>query len=191
MKYNKKELEQLIVFEKLSYTEIGRRYGVADTTVRRNAIKLGIELEKRWVARSSNYAPHNKKTINCLECEIEFALKTHYNQKFCGKICEKKYKKDKHYQKYLDNQYEFCGVRNMNFIKPHILKEQNYCCGICNLINEWNGKPLNFILDHIDGDASNNLRDNLRLVCSNCDSQLDTYKSKNKNSARKKRYLKK
>lgn len=36
---------------------------------------------------------------------------------------------------------------------------------------------------HIDGDASNNFRDNLRLVCPNCDSQLDTYKSRNKNSA--------
>lgn len=40
------------------------------------------------------------------------------------------------------------------------------------------------------GDAANNRRENLRLVCPNCDSQLDTYKSKNKNSARKKRYLK-
>ena len=29
-------------------------------------------------------------------------------------------------------------------------------------------------------------RDNLRLVCPNCDSQLDTYKSKNKNSDRAK-----
>ena len=37
---------------------------------------------------------------------------------------------------------------------------------------------------HIDGDASNNFRDNLRLVCPNCDSQLDTYKSRNKNSTR-------
>lgn len=48
----------------------------------------------------------------------------------------------------------------------------------------WNNKPINFILDHIDGDASNNLEENLRLICPNCDSQLDTYKSKNKNSAR-------
>lgn len=40
------------------------------------------------------------------------------------------------------------------------------------------------VLDHIDGDASNNTRENFRCVCPNCDSQLDTYKSKNKNSAR-------
>ena len=43
-------------------------------------------------------------------------------------------------------------------------------------VAEWNGKPLVFILDHI----SHNERSNLRCICPNCDSQLDTYKSKNK-----------
>lgn len=39
-------------------------------------------------------------------------------------------------------------------------------------------------IDHINGHANNNTRTNLRLICPNCDSQLDTYKSKNKNSDR-------
>lgn len=53
-------------------------------------------------------------------------------------------------------------------------------CGICGMKPIWNGKELVFIIDHIDGHASNNRRDNLRCICPNCDSQLDTYKSKNK-----------
>jgi len=133
--------------------------------------------------------PHNKgikKEVNCLNCNEEFKLTTHYNQKFCGKICEKKYKKNKFYENYLNNQSDFCYVRNMHFIKSHILKEQENRCDICNNSNTWNDKEIVFILDHIDGDAGNNLRNNLRLICPNCDSQLDTYKSKNKNSARKK-----
>jgi len=193
MKYSKEELHKLIIEEKLSYAEIGRRYNVADTTVRRNALKLGIELEKRWEAKSDDYVPHNKgkrKTNNCLGCDVEFDLKTHYAQRFCSKICEKKYKKELYYKKYLDNQSDFCYVRTMAFIKPHILKEQCDKCEICNNINVWNNKEIVFVLDHIDGDASNNFRNNLRLICPNCDSQLDTYKSKNKNSARKERYLK-
>lgn len=68
--------------------------------------------------------------------------------------------------------------------KNDILQEQNGVCAICSCKPEWNGKPLVFILDHIDGHASNNKRDNLRCICPNCDSQLDTYKSKNKNSDR-------
>lgn len=61
-------------------------------------------------------------------------------------------------------------------------------CYICK-IDTWNGKPLVLILDHINGDASNNNKENLRFVCPNCDSQLDTYKSKNKNSARNHRRI--
>lgn len=72
-------------------------------------------------------------------------------------------------------------------IRQYILEEQKYKCAICSLPNEWNGKELHFVLDHIDGNASNSCRENLRLICPNCDSQLETYKSKNKNSARNKR----
>lgn len=69
-------------------------------------------------------------------------------------------------------------------IRNYIKKEQDRKCAICGINSIWNGKDLHFILDHIDGDASNNKRNNLRLICPNCDSQLDTYKSRNKNSAR-------
>lgn len=71
--------------------------------------------------------------------------------------------------------------------RDYILSEQNNCCAICGLPNIWNNKQLNFILDHINGDASDSSRKNLRLICPNCDSQLPTYKSKNKNSSRTKR----
>lgn len=71
-----------------------------------------------------------------------------------------------------------------NVIRYYIKETQNYKCAICGIGDTWNGKELHFVLDHIDGDASNNWKDNLRLICPNCDSQLDTYKSKNKNSAR-------
>lgn len=79
-----------------------------------------------------------------------------------------------------------CGISTTlrNCIRKYILEKQSYKCAICNLSNEWNGQELKFILDHIDGDASNNWENNLRLVCHNCDTQLDTFKSKNKNSAR-------
>lgn len=71
--------------------------------------------------------------------------------------------------------------------RQYILEQQNHCCAICGMPDVWHEKPLMFVLDHIDGDAANSARSNLRLICPNCDSQLDTYKAKNKNSARTKR----
>ena len=74
----------------------------------------------------------------------------------------------------------------MQCYKKYFLEEQKHRCAICGCLDVWQDKPLTFILDHIDGNADNNNRDNLRLICPNCDSQLDTFKSKNKKSARAK-----
>lgn len=69
-------------------------------------------------------------------------------------------------------------------IRDYILQEQEYKCSICGIKNNWNNQELHFVLDHIDGNAANSTRENLRLVCPNCDSQLPTFKSRNKFSAR-------
>jgi len=52
-------------------------------------------------------------------------------------------------------------------------------CSICNLSNNWNGKPLILQVDHINGDNTNNTPTNLRFVCPNCHTQTDTYGHKN------------
>ena len=189
-KYKKDELENMIFVEKLSYREIGRRYGVSDAYIKKICNKLDIKL----IVRSKfpeRWSPHNKgkkEKKECVNCG-ELYLSTQKDSKYCSKKCEVEYKTNKKYEYYLNNQEEYEKIVDIKFLKRHILKEQNNCCEICENKNEWNGKPIVFILDHINGDASNNRRENLRLICPNCDSQLDTYKSKNKNSARKERYL--
>ena len=68
-------------------------------------------------------------------------------------------------------------------LKTRIYNEQmldTKHCAICKTDDMWNGKPLIFILDHINGVNNDNRIENLRLLCSNCDSQLDTYKSRNR-----------
>jgi 5-methylcytosine-specific restriction endonuclease McrA len=76
-------------------------------------------------------------------------------------------------------------------IRDYLYERQENKCAICGITNQWNGAQLNFVLDHIDGDASNSTPDNVRLVCPNCDSQLPTFKSRNPVSKRtgRKEYL--
>jgi hypothetical protein len=191
-KYKKDDLERLIFDKNLSYREIGRIYGVSDAYIKKVCKKLDIKLQVRakfpdgWKPHNSGNLEKNKK--KCKNCNCEFTSIWN-KQIFCNTKCYGEFQKKEKYHKYLDNQDKYCVIKQMRFLKDHILEEQNNCCQICNMNNEWNGKKIVFILDHIDGDAANNKRENLRLVCPNCDSQLDTYKSKNKNSARKERYL--
>lgn len=52
-------------------------------------------------------------------------------------------------------------------------------CSICGLDGMWNGKKLVMRLDHINGVNDDNRIDNLRMVCPNCDSQLETFSGGN------------
>jgi hypothetical protein len=52
-------------------------------------------------------------------------------------------------------------------------------CSICRLGPTWNGKPITMRLDHVNGKPNDNRIDNLRMVCPNCDSQLETFTYRN------------
>lgn len=53
----------------------------------------------------------------------------------------------------------------------------NNTCMICG-ISEWNGYKLNCELDHINGIRHDHRLSNLRILCPNCHSQTDTFRSK-------------
>lgn len=63
-----------------------------------------------------------------------------------------------------------------------------YKCNVCQL-DDWNNLPITLIVDHINGDASNNHPTNLRLICPNCNSQTSTFSGRNKGNGRKSRGL--
>lgn len=48
------------------------------------------------------------------------------------------------------------------------------CCGL----SEWQNKPLQLEVHHIDGNHHNNALDNLKLLCPNCHSQTDNFRNK-------------
>lgn len=76
--------------------------------------------------------------------------------------------------------------------KMKLLQDRGHRCENCGL-TEWIGHPITLELHHVDGDADNNNRENLQLLCLNCHSLSPTFRAKNKvtGTNRRKIYRKK
>jgi hypothetical protein len=62
------------------------------------------------------------------------------------------------------------------------LKERR--CEMCGQEEIWHGRQMSLILDHVNGHATDNRIENLRIVCPNCAATLDAHCGRNKNLAR-------
>jgi len=58
-------------------------------------------------------------------------------------------------------------------------------CELCGQDENWNGKKMSLILDHINGINDDNRLENLRIVCPNCNATLDTHCRGNKKANNK------
>lgn len=110
---------------------------------------------------------------------------------YCSLVCQRETERKVLVARWLSTGVARPESKRGHYVRRHIFEEQNGTCALCGVPDVWQGLPLTFVLDHVDGDATNNRRDNLRLVCPNCDSQLPTYKSRNRGNgryARRERY---
>jgi hypothetical protein len=71
--------------------------------------------------------------------------------------------------------YQSFKLKNRLY-KEGIKKKNCENCGI----SHWLDKPLALELHHLDGNRQNHLLNNLKLLCPNCHSQTDTFRSKNR-----------
>lgn len=144
----------------------------------------------KYCSRKCSAIVNNKKRTkpndNCIVCNKQILGK---GSKYCSTDCHQKHRWQLKKQEIENGQ---CNTTTCTSVYKKYLEEKyGHKCSICG-ISDWNDKPLIMILDHIDGHSENNKIENLRLVCSNCDSQLDTYKAKNKGKgrfSRKQRFL--
>ena len=154
----------------------------------------------------------NNPTINPKFCNLSCAAKFN-NKKFprkeksgkckhCGAVIKlTRVYCNKCYELYVTaNKFDFIiattgyfypenngGNPGSKAVRKYLIKKHGNICSLCHLdANDWCGVPLVLIVDHIDGHANNWKVDNIRLICPNCDTQLPTFKGRNKgNSTRK------
>ena len=99
---------------------------------------------------------------------------------FTGKAWNKNPENPVYRGKYLPKLCEHSSLSSAN-VKELVyrlgLKENK--CEICE-ISEWQGKPIICELHHINGDSSDNRIENLQILCPNCHSQTDNFRSRNR-----------
>lgn len=134
-------------------------------------------------ACSASYSNRNRirvrRTYGACSCG---ALLERRNNTFCDPcIAAKKHQRPKS---------TFETAKNDASRRKVLLRTQPHQCQICS-IEDWQGQPVPLVMDHIDGDSGNSARENLRLICLNCDGLLPTFKNRNKGKgrhARRERY---
>lgn len=119
---------------------------------------------------------------NCLTCETEHTTLPYQKKKFCDQTCMGLFTKNITKEKFENGEVSSRGT-----IRGILYKLDSQCnqCGI----DEWQGLKIPLEVDHIDGNASNNLPSNVRLLCPNCHSITPTWKGKNKGNGRASRGL--
>ena len=130
----------------------------------------------------------NKETTKkyCLSCGKELHGSRN-NQKFCDSKCQNDYE----YKQYIERwkKGEETGMTGdygiSRYIKRYLFEKFNNKCCKCSWgeINLYTGNiPLE--IEHKDGNYTNNIEDNLELLCPNCHSLTSTYKGANRGKGR-------
>lgn len=137
----------------------------------------------------ANYKGLRDRIHICRNCDAEITFRGYsHGHLYCNNQCNAEHKHKRAMEK-ARCLFEEGKLNRRKVIYLLLVERDGNQCSICK-IQDWNGKPIRFWVDHKDGNAGNNSPDNFQLVCPNCDSQSDTFGAKNFGNGRKSRGMK-
>ena len=151
----------------------------------RNAVKISYSLSQVQEALSLTKSGGNSKTIKSHIERLGINI-DHFSGK--GHLKGKKHNWSKNTpldELLVEGKFQNTSRLKQRLLNDGILEYKCYMEG-CTLTNKWNGKELILRLDHINGDNCDNRKENLRLLCPNCDSQSEFFCGRNKSKNEKK-----
>ena len=185
-KEEKENLEKYILEDKLSYEEIGRKYGCTGANIKKVACRLGIEVGyRRKINEKETFNRGTAKKGICKCCGKEFILYESTTGKFCSLKCQAEYAYKEYIEKWKNDEVDGTvkGFKPSNYIRRYLFEKYNGKCQICGWgeRNEHTGKiPLQ--IHHINGNSNDNKEKNLQLLCPNCHSLTENFGSRNKSA---------
>ena len=173
--YNRKQLKQFMDKHNIEFKSSYNMYTPLSIITKEELTKLvqssdtySEVLEKLGYGTSKNGAFGTLKS-KIAKWDIDTSHMSHYRKGCKSKATD-------------DTVFSLNSPHHRNTIRRYVINNNKipYVCAVCGNKGEWNGKSLTLTLDHINGNHNDNRIENLRFICPNCDSQSETYGSKNK-----------
>jgi hypothetical protein len=145
------------------------------------------ELNPKFCPTCKVLIPYEKRFIN-IYCSHSCAAKINNIGITRNKKIQKQ-KEDRSHHVIAMKKFQVGEVATRLTLRKCLIKTIGNFCFNCKQEPIWDGKSLTMTVDHIDGNAGNNLPSNLRLLCPNCNSQSATFCGRNKGNGRGSRGL--
>lgn len=191
--------DEQIEFLKTQYPVHGLLFCVDNLPFNRSSVKskvdkMGLKKNENWRYNKESFSKVISESTNYTDVTRKLGIiKTYGNRKTIKKYIELYGLDVSHFDFGVSNrrqgvsfQLDDILVENSTYSHTSNLKHKLYDaglkerkCELCGQGEEWQGKHMSLILDHINGVNNDHRRENLRIVCPNCNATLDTHGGKN------------